>query len=145
MGSYLKVEVWRGARATDSTDLNTSLYTRSGSYNDAVWVKMAVKRKDSTAIRKGMLDDDHALITAPAKRLGIGNQAVPDAINRRAETGSPAGRPPILTGVITVVSTSPNSEILPTSSDVHRIGWINRKVKCIDDSAGSISKGRGSA
>jgi hypothetical protein len=47
---------------------------------------MTVKREDPAAIRKGMADDDDALVPSPAIGFSIGHDAVANAVNGRPET-----------------------------------------------------------
>ncbi|MCB9153606.1 MAG: hypothetical protein H6649_06070 [Caldilineae bacterium] len=60
---------------------------------------MAVERQDTAAVSETVLDDDDPLVAAPAQRLGVGDPAMADAVDRRTEV-RPAQQAPVLAGVL---------------------------------------------
>ena len=128
-----------GTGLADVAHLVAANDTLSGVEDDAVGVEMAVKREELATVGKGVLYDDHALIASPSHWFGIGDEAMPDAVNGRAQISGTGRSAPIFSGMIFGVPVPINAKVNPTSAYAGSVGRIDGEVKCINHAAGKTA------
>ena len=102
---------------------------------EAVRGKVAVKGVEGPSIREGVADHQGALVGAPTQGGGVADLAVADRIEWlvQAAVAAAAGAPPVLAGVMAVVTGAVLSKIPTADGDPLGVRGVHGKVEDVDD------------
>ena len=99
---------------------------------------MTVKGENFAAVVKSMADNNNALVPVPAFRLGVGHQAMTNAVDRFAKALTAANAPPIFSGMEFTIAGTKTAEITAAGS-VGPVWWVKGEIEYIDYAAGCIA------
>lgn len=123
-----------GSRLAYFTNFISAADAQSRIEGDGGRIKMAIERKQGLTILKGVLNDHDALVAAPSLAIGIGDQAMADAVYGLAKI-LPGGKAPIFAGMEFLVAVAVDAEIA-TAACILGMGWVEWEIEQIHKSAG---------